>query len=148
MTSPSSPRQSPLSRRSERFYAQLAATAGTNDSPKLILRAQQAWPWLPTGRIADARLRIWLVPSLKTDDRRYHVCLDTGDCYYFDAAAQKHACPHRLYGGKSRCCHHEAAVRAEVNMFGGDAAEYFAPKPATAIWQENPPEREAGEAAA
>lgn len=124
----SSPMQSPtpFTRRDADFYAQLARHAGSTDSAKLIYRAQRAYPWLATGRIADAAARIWLVPSLTREGRRYHVALDSGECYYYGPSGARNDCPNRA-SGKSRCVHFEAALRAEANMFGGSAAEYFAP---------------------
>lgn len=125
MTSPSPSPSLPLSRRDEAFLARLAAHAGSTLDGKAIWRAQKAYPWLPTGHTAEAIARVWLVPSVKTEARRYHVALDSGECHYYGPSGARHVCPNRTYG-KGRCVHYHAAERAEQNMFGRKATEFFA----------------------
>ncbi len=116
----------PMTRRDADFCARLARSAGDKSDPKLIWRAQHSWPFLVTGRISDAANRVWIVPSVTREGRRYHVNLKTGDCYSFTAAGAKKPCPHKRGAGLAHCCHYQAAERAEASMFGGNAAEYFA----------------------
>jgi hypothetical protein len=124
MISSSQARSLPLPRRYERFLDHLAEQAGSNVDGKHIWRVQHAWPWLPTGRIAEAAARVWVVRSVSTEGRLYHVHLDSGRCFYFDSGIERD-CPDRTYNGKPFCCHYLAAQKAELNMFGGKANEIF-----------------------
>jgi hypothetical protein len=111
----------PLSRRDERFYDQLAAN---QSSGRALWRVTHALPVLATGRIRDARNRIWRVPSTRSENKIYEVSLSARVCVMLDGRIRSE-CPDRKYNGKKTCVHIQAALEKERQYFGGDAREVF-----------------------